>query len=745
MRSNLFVYHFIFLVSLFGACVSNDLSYAQQQDPNIITWRADAAKIYDTGFMHVVRKGPDGGVILWNGEVIENDSPGAGTSEKGVWEDMVWGQNRAKKILTLDDPRAHKATLFVFPDRRNLPHPLTVSVNGHLGKVDNNELKGWENARWTVIPVEWLKKGDNVIELSCPDAQKEEDGWNLQLARADEYADGGGDPRNVGKTSFKSTDGGKSWKESPFGPEGKDRAEWSVRLGLERSVPSGWLESPVIDLWRSDSSDSTGQAEAITVSWQSGKTRLQDDSIARARTIVKFHFSALSVVPPGTMVRCFIRKGTSPSPYSNNWEPYELVGEGASVNIEIDGAKFNRRFFQFRMELTTQDPMVSPSVKSAELTAVFNESFPVPLHKNVFMVESDNPPVKYPSVNWEWEKWDRPEFTRLREQENLDALISGCRTELEAQMKLLDYAAKRWRWTNPNMEYPGWDALSIVDRINKSGGGGMCIQENLFLVGMCQAYGWQGRLIGVDGHEVCEIWNDEYAKWIYFDAFFPNHILCDPKTGEPLSFLELHNRYLDYFYPDTAMDWDTTYRFGTEAFKDRADKPPVMRSSLTYHDHAQNAYTGFMESRTMRMIPRNNFYEKPTPRPLSHYAGGYFWQGYVSWYDAKTPMRGWYRDYTDRPRDLWPDLNTVHINTTQGSGNENLFLEFETYTPNFSHFEVNVDHSGWKKTVERWTWHLVPGMNVVEVRSVSKMGVGGKPSQLVVNYVAMPLNEWDVK
>ena len=101
--------------------------------------------------------------------------------------------------------------------------------------------------------------------------------------------------------------------------------------------------------------------------------------------------------------------------------------------------------------------------------------------------------------------------------------------------------------------------------------------------------------------------------------------------------------------------------------------------------------------------------------------------------------------YTNRPSDLWPDLNTVHINTTQGYGNENLFLEFETYTPNFSHFEVNVDRNGWKKTDERWTWRLTPGKNEVEVRAVSKLGVCGKPSRLVFNHLAMPLNEWDIK
>ena len=32
------------------------------------------------------------------------------------------------------------------------------------------------------------------------------------------------------------------------------------------------------------------------------------------------------------------------------------------------------------------------------------------------------------------------------------------------------------------------------------------------------AYGWQARLVNVVGHEVCEVWNDEYGKWIFLDA-----------------------------------------------------------------------------------------------------------------------------------------------------------------------------------------------------------------------------------
>ena len=361
-------------------------------------------------------------------------------------------------------------------------------------------------------------------------------------------------------------------------------------------------------------------------------------------------------------------------------------------------------------------------------------------------MEIDNPPVKYSSINWEWEKWDRPEFMELRKRENLDNVIAGSRTTFEAQVKLLDYATKRWRWTSPLPEYPEWDALSTVDRINKAGGGGMCIQFNNFLAGMYMAYGWQARLLNIDGHEVCEVWNDEYGKWIYMDASTVNHYLCDIETGEPLSFLEIHTMYLDYYHPDKPIDWLNDYRYSSNEIKKREDKPPLVRSSLTYHLHEQRAYTGFVQGRFIRMIPRNNWYEKPYPRPLAHGNGSHWpWNSYINWYDERTPPRLQYSWHTDRKQDMWPDLNTVHIHATQGYGNDRLFLHFETYTPNFSHFEVNTDSNGWESTEERWTWLLVPGENVLEVRSVNKLGAKGKPSSVTVNHVVMPLNEWEIE
>jgi hypothetical protein len=679
------------------------------------TWNWDAQKIYDEGFMHLCMKN-GGGVCIFNMELLQNDAPGAGNSENGPWNDVIWGKNRGRKILNLDDPRAHKAYVPFFAARQGRP-PLRFTVNGNTVECAN-----WsktparsESYRWIEFPAEWLKKGRNVIEMACPEADSAGAGWTIYMARADEFEKGGGNPADVGKTSFKSTDGGESWKESPFGPLGQDRCEYTVRISMDRHLKTGWLASPVIDLWKGDS----------------------PDFIVRQHVLRKITLGLRSGVPAGTTVDYYMRKGVDPDPFSAKWGEYELIGNGPALDLAIDGARINRRYIQLRAVLATTNPLVSPTVESMSVAAELEEPFPVPLHKNIVVLEADNPPIKYSSINWEWEPWDRPEFAELRMRENLDKVVEGSLTQFDAQVRLLDYATKRWRWVSPMPEYPGWDALSIADRIDNLGGGGMCIQFNLFLGGLLQAYGWQSRHVNIIGHEVCEVWNDEYGKWIYLDASLVNHYAYDPKTGEPQSMLDLHYLFVDRYFKDKPIDWMVDH---TSTQKYDPKTSPVQRGTIG--DHPSIGHDGFNHAAFMRMIPRNNWYEKPYPRPLTHGNSQWPWDSYINWYDEKTPPKRQYSWHTDRPRDMWPDLNRVHVDATQGFGNDRLFLRFETYTPSFSHFELNHNDNGWVKVADHWTWFLGSGLNELRVRAVSKLGVKGHPSRIVLNHANNPLGEY---
>ena len=92
---------------------------------------------------------------------------------------------------------------------------------------------------------------------------------------------------------------------------------------------------------------------------------------------------------------------------------------------------------------------------------------------------------------------------------------------------------------------------------------------------------------------------------------------------------------------------------------------------------------------------------------------------------------------------MWPELNKVHIDAVQGYGNDRLFLRFNTYTPNFSSYEINVDDTGWKKCGDHWAWLLQSGRNTILVRAVNGLGAKGKPSKIVLNHMNAPFSEFE--
>ncbi len=688
-------------------------------------WEGSGAEIYDTGFMHMLMKTDGGGTGLFNMTLIENDSPGAGMSSKGPSSDIVWGKEQARKILYLDNPSAHKAFLVIIVKKYSDSlgtHPLHFRINNNEEVVWNlSDYKSWRTF-WTEFPVEWLKKGKNVIELSCPDAKTQEEGWELVLARQDEYEHGGGDPSVAGKTSFKSFDGGKSWKQSPFGPDRDIKAEYSIRFSLDRHVSEGWLKTPVIDLWRGESEDFIIPTRTFS-------------RMVTTKNRLKLRFDA--DVPPDTSVKYFMRSGTKPGPYDDDWSVWKEIASGAECEINIEDT-LNRRFIQLKAVLATENPLVSPVIHSMSAHTTLSEFMPVP--DNIKVVSVDNPDIQYSSINWKWEPWDRPEFAEVRKRENLDELVSGCRTEFEAQVKLMDYVVRRFNWIHPDYDYPGWDAKSILERIDRVGSGGMCIQFNNLLAGLCMTYGWQARLVNITSHEICEVWNDEFGKWIYLDASYTNFYSYDKKTLIPQNYLEIHNHYCNIMLKERPYDWMFDgRRFDVEKAK-ALEEYPLGQASPTFH--AIRPWAGVHLAHFMRMVPRNNFYEQPTPMPLAHGIDKWPWDGYINWYDAKTPPNRKHSWFTDRPADMWPDLNLTHIHALSAYGNDRLFLNFETYTPNFSHFEVCVDGTEWRETGEKWTWFLRSGKNKLRVRSVSKAGVKGRESTAVIHYVDVPLQDY---
>ena len=85
-----------FVAALSWLCILYTLSWAE---PVTTSWGGDANIMYDTGFATAVMKHDDGGISLFDLELLENDGPGSGRSEKGISSDSVWGKFQARKLV----------------------------------------------------------------------------------------------------------------------------------------------------------------------------------------------------------------------------------------------------------------------------------------------------------------------------------------------------------------------------------------------------------------------------------------------------------------------------------------------------------------------------------------------------------------------------------------------------------------------------------------------------------------------
>ena len=84
--------------------------------------------------------------------------------------------------------------------------------------------------------------------------------------------------------------------------------------------------------------------------------------------------------------------------------------------------------------------------------------------------------------------------------------------------------------------------------------GGFCQQFNVVFLQACESFGFPGRAISISpgrlyeklgggGHEIVELWSNEWKKWVYVDGALAWYVVHD-KTGVPLSMLELRQRQL---------------------------------------------------------------------------------------------------------------------------------------------------------------------------------------------------------
>ena len=263
------------------------------------------------------------------------------------------------------------------------------------------------------------------------------------------------------------------------------------------------------------------------------------------------------------------------------------------------------------------------------------------------------------SLDFEYENPLHPRLKEFRTKYKLDEVIKGCGSEFEIMLKLNGWVARQWNWhlLEPGEPMVKWDALEILSSDeNGEVKGGYCLQYAIVLMQALQSFGFQARIVNANysvwgGHELTEVWSNEFGKWILLDPNFDTYF-ADKETGIPLNALELHNRFLEEYYPDEAMDRNNWSR---EDFVKRVESKGMPKSVVCYVGGGAiggtlleyewwkpvvelTAYCGgygFLSTGYFRMLPRNNVLSKPYPMALNHGRTAHWgWTGYYSWYDT---------------------------------------------------------------------------------------------------------------
>jgi hypothetical protein len=638
-----------------------------------------AARLLETSASEDVLPSAEGAAIeLTRIVLVEDDGPAAGYSYQPNEERLareVW----VKKELVIADSRADAAWLLLAPGG-----DLTAIINGReCPLVDPAPVgKYWQCYR---VPAEALRAGANEIVLHGT--------GRLWIARDDEYASGSRERTRHPNRSAKSRDGGRTWSYDKLGTDDDIDGEYYVRLSLAQHRPAGGLTLPVLDAGNL-SNEPIGPALK-----QLGSVRVQ------------------AVTAPETAGRIgvHVRSGPAVSTEAEGWSDWQIL-EATGEFVPVG------RYIQIKLELATSNPRQSPALR--ELIVSSQPETAGDWQRQLRVIRSENGRLVRSAIPFEYEPLNHPRLKTLREQYQLDAVVQGAKTELELIERLAVWSAGRWQKGHLQETYPPWDGLDILAP-HRDGQpvGGFCQQYNVVFLQACESFGLCGRAVSLgagdhglairSGHEVVEIWSNEFRKWIYVDGHAAWYFI-DRATRVPLSLRELRARQLATIAGEPAE--------------------PVEQAKLADSQYEWQGLADWPPFAELRLIPRSNFLAEKSPLPLNQGMRGWFWTGHYAWSDETSPASPLYsRRVTQAPNWDWT-LNQTQIVLEATAAPGELRVLLDTVTPSFECFEVNLNGAGWKRSPAEFTWKLDRGDNRLKARSTNIAGRAGSASLIELRY-----------
>lgn len=649
--------------------------------------------IFDQSVAHGLRLATNGAIELEKGELFEDDGPASGRSYKQPENrETVTPRTWIKKELLIPNPRAEAAHLVVLSEE-----PFQALINGTSLNLGENQ-SGRRLYKTYAFDPKLLHTGPNEIILRGS--------GKVWIARDDDFASGSQTRTKHPNRSARSTDGGTTWDYDHLGPEGKLDGEYGVRIFLDHYRPHGALTLPVVDVATLDGRQiappvtRTGPIN-IVLTGQSGNS---GHIAVRART------------------------GESYVPDARHWSDWQDLGPAGGVIKNPRG-----RYLEIGVECSTEDPLQSPLLKALRVEAT--PALASDWTTAVRVLDAHNEQIIRTSIPFEYEPLDHPRLKQLREQYKLDEVVKGASGELETMLRLAQWACNYWDWPNHITEhYPPWDALEIL-KPYKDGKptGGFCLQFNLIFLQACESFGFPGRAISISqgrcqeqhsggGHEIVELWSDEWKKWVYVDGALAWYIV-DPKSKVPLSMLELRQRQLPTLRGEPVEPVQVIDAERTRNKQFRWTGLPAPEPSNWYCE--------------LRMIPRSNFLQKKSPLPLNQGTEEWSWTGHYVWSDEAVPAGLLFGNRVTRRSDFEWTLNQAHYLLEPSSEPALFRVHLDTETPSFNTFLAQIDGGEKKPVLSGFSWKLHPGKNELRVQPRNILGREGIPSWIVVEYLSL--------
>ncbi|MBM3402924.1 MAG: transglutaminase domain-containing protein [Bacteroidetes bacterium] len=668
-------------------------------------------------------------IVLDDKLLIESDAAALGSIRTEAWDTLERGVVIRKFLDLKVLPREQALiTMLIYPMVPAGPlsgGKLEFRVNGNKPIV--YELKHF----WTsvTVPVSYLKKGKNQVELKVhhPDQK-----FRVPMALSTVAQSILGSSSSFAGNSLKSVDQGKTWKNAG---SAANMAEYPIRLKVNAFDQRAWLQTPVINL-------AEQATEGVLFMPVEIKTSAIKPDTSRSA---------------GAQWQTRIRTGNTHLPEAGGWTEWRLLS-GTNLSNEK-----NHRFAQLEYSFGSNVDGTSPKLKGLNLQTSLQT---LASNDKLIVTEVRNYPFVRSSFQFVHEDPGFPELQELRLQFNLDKVVAGAKTEWEKIKRLRAWTAGSWDWFLPNANLDdllSWDARKIlsgpVAKGNLSRRGGNCLQYAIVFAQACQSFGIPARIVNANyaiwgGHELVEVWSRDYGKWIMADPNFDS-MFYDKKTGIPLNILELHQVFLETYYPDgEVIDRDSwsfedrdrranridpdqlpiAMEVGGKAFSGKINQDYVWwKVTPNSENSGYSGGYGFYNTAEVRWIPRSNWLSQKLPLPVTHGRTHWGWDGYYAWTDQQTPETPEHRYYVRRASDLYGSLCHVDLSAKyEGSGK--LKLTMHTETPGFSHFSLMVNGVQMTEKSNSLLVDLADGKNTIEIKSLDVLGNQGAASILKINY-----------